>query len=124
MKGVFGQNFDGAIASLTGAIIYRFQPYGTLNLNYSLSHITSSHGKGNLLLIGPRTDITFSRSLFWTTFFQYNNLTNNVNINSRIQWRFRPVSDFFLVYSDNYFADSFLVKNRAIIAKLTYWLNL
>jgi hypothetical protein len=124
MKGIFGQNFDGNIASLTGAVIYRFQPFGTLNLNYSLSHITSSTGKGNLLLIGPRTDITFSRSLFWTTFFQYNNLTNNVNINSRIQWRFRPVSDIFLVYSDNYFADSFLVKNRAIIAKVTYWLNL
>ena len=124
MKGVFGQNFDGTIASLTGAVIYRFQPYGTLNLNYSLSHVTTSNGKGNLLLIGPRTDVTFSKSLFWTTFFQYNNLTNNININSRIQWRFRPVSDFFLVYSDNYFADSFLVKNRAIIAKLTYWLNL
>ncbi|MPR32089.1 DUF5916 domain-containing protein [Salmonirosea aquatica] len=124
MKGVFGQNFNGVIASLTGAVIYRFQPYGTLNLNYSLSHITTAHGKGNLLLIGPRTDVTFTRSLFWTTFFQYNNLTNNINLNSRIQWRFRPVSDFFLVYSDNYFADSFLVKNRAIIAKLTYWLNL
>lgn len=124
MNGLFGQNFDGYIASLTGAVIYRFQPYGTLNMNYSLSHITTTSGTGNLLLIGPRADITFSRSVFWTTFFQYNNLTNNVNINSRLQWRFRPVSDFFLVYSDNYFADSFLVKNRAIIAKLTYWLNL
>lgn len=124
MKGIFGQNFDGNIASLTGALIYRIQPFGSLDFNYSLSRITTSQGKGQLLLIGPRTDITFSKSLFWTTFFQYNNLTNNVNINSRIQWRFRPVSDFFLVYSDNYFADSFLVKNRAIIAKLTYWLNL
>lgn len=45
-------------------------------------------------------------------------------INTRLQWRFRPVSDFFLVYSDNYFADNFVGKNRAIIAKLTYWLNL
>jgi hypothetical protein len=84
MAGIFGQNFDGTIASLTGAVIYRFQPFGILNLNYSLSRITSSTGKGNLLLIGPRTDITFSRSLFWTTVFQYNNLTNNVSGRCRI----------------------------------------
>lgn len=124
LRGTFGQNFDGMIASLTGALIYRFQPYGDLTMNFSYSRISTSEGKGELFLIGPRADITFTKKLFWTTFFQYNNLSNNVNINSRLQWRFRPVSDFFLVYSDNYFADSFTTKNRAIIAKLTYWINL
>ncbi len=124
IRGTFGQNFDGTIASMTGALIYRFQPYGDLTMNFSYSRISSSKGDGELFLIGPRTDITFSKQVFWTTFFQYNNLSNNVNINSRLQWRFRPVSDFFLVYSDNYFADNFAVKNRAIIAKLTYWFNL
>lgn len=92
--------------------------------NFAYSRITTSEGKGTLFLIGPRTDVTFTKKLFWTTFFQYNNLSNNVNINSRVQWRFRPVSDFFLVYSDNYYADTVIGKNRAIIAKLTYWLNL
>lgn len=120
---IVGQNFDGQIASLTGALLYRFQPYGTLTMNFSYSYLTSSKGESNLFLIGPRTDITFTKSLFWTTFFQYNNLTNNINLNSRLQWRFKPVSDFFLVYSDNYFADNFAVKNRAIIAKLSYWFN-
>jgi hypothetical protein len=51
-----------------------------------------------------------------------------VNINSRLQWRFRPVSDLFLVYTDNYFTDQFFqnpnVKNRALVLKVTYWLNL
>ena len=123
-QGTLGQNFDGHIVSLTGAVLYRFQPFGTLTGNFSYSRISSAAGTGTLFLIGPRTDITFTKSVFWTTFLQYNSLTNNVNVNSRVQWRFKPVSDLFLVYSDNYFADSFLVKNRAIIAKITYWLNL
>jgi hypothetical protein len=59
---------------------------------------------------------------------QYNTQANNVNINSRLQWRFRPVSDLFLVYSDNYFTDQFFqnpnVKNRALVLKATYWLKL
>jgi len=82
------------------------------------------YAKAQLLLIGPRIDLTFSKSLFMTTFIQYNNQIDNVNINARLQWRFAPVSDFFLVFTDNYDSGNFAVKNRAVIAKLTYWLNL
>ncbi|MEM6699144.1 MAG: hypothetical protein AAF599_12150, partial [Bacteroidota bacterium] len=70
-----------------------------------------------------RIDLTFTKSLFWTTFIQYNNQIDNLNINSRFQWRFRPVSDLFIVYTDNYFPDDFVNKNRALVLKLTYWLN-
>ena len=65
---------------------------------------------------------------------KYNNQINNININSRLQWRFRPVSDFFISYTDNYFATDELKDNiqfqsgqpkiRAIVLKFTYWLNL
>jgi hypothetical protein len=42
-----------------------------------------------------------------------------------LQWRFKPMSDLFLVYTDNYFTDPFMKnKNRAIVFKLNYWLNL
>jgi hypothetical protein len=87
--------------------------------------------------VGPRAELSFSRSVFLNAFFQYNNQVNNFNANIRLQWRFKPVSDFFLVYTDNYFATddvntlvnsrgvrAFQNKNRAIVAKLTYWFNL
>jgi hypothetical protein len=122
--GTIGQYFDGTIASMVGSVIYRFQPKGNITLNYSYSHIESSKGKGNLFLIGPRADITFNKNLFWTTFLQYNSLINNININSRIQYRYKPVSDFYLVYTDNYSSESWMPKNRAILAKITYWLNI
>ncbi len=53
-----------------------------------------------------------------------------MNINSRLQWRFKPVSDLFIVYTDNYYYsfdqphDNFMPKNRSLVVKLTYWLNL
>jgi hypothetical protein len=55
--------------------------------------------------------------------FQYNNQINNINTNIRFQWRFKPVSDFYLVYTDNY-TETGKVKNRGIVFKATYWLNL
>ena len=51
--------------------------------------------------------------------------SNNFNINSRLQYRYKPMSDFFLVYTDNYFTDPlFKSKNRAIIFKFSYWFNI
>ncbi|MEM8970052.1 MAG: hypothetical protein AAGE93_26785, partial [Bacteroidota bacterium] len=65
-------------------------------------------------------------------FVQYNSQFDNVNINTRFQWRFKPVSDLFIVYTDNYtaygesrfFPDTYEKKNRGLVVKLTYWLNL
>jgi hypothetical protein len=61
--------------------------------------------------------------VFIKAVFQYNNQIHNVNTNIRFQWRFKPVSDFYLVYTDNY-TETGKVKNRGIIFKATYWLNL
>jgi hypothetical protein len=109
-----------------GSISYRIQPYGVISatVSYNGIHLPAPYSTANLLLIGPKIDVSFSRSLFWTTFVQYNSQIRNVNINSRFQWRFRPVSDLFLVYTDNYNSESFLNKNRALVLKFTYWLNM
>jgi hypothetical protein len=77
----------------------------------------------DLWLVGPRIDVTFTNKLFLTNFLQYNNQTNNVNLNTRFQWRYSPASDLFIVYTDNYYADTFNVRNRAIVLKFTYWWN-
>jgi hypothetical protein len=124
LEPLFGQYYNGRIFSLSGTANYRFQPYVQLSLNAGYNDIQLEQAKNKVFIIGPRSEVTFSRSLFWTSNLQYNSQFDNFNINSRIQWRFAPVSDFFLVYSDNYNTLIGGVKNRAILAKLTYWLNL
>lgn len=57
--------------------------------------------------------------------FSINTQINNFNINSRLQWRYLPMSDLFIVYTDNYYSDPFMKnKNRGIVFKLNYWLTL
>ena len=121
-----GEYYGGYLHSFIGEFNYRWQPYGlfTLNLNYNRIRLPTPYATDNLWLIGPRLDLTFTRSLFFTTFVQYNSQSQNININSRLQWRFQPVSDLFIVYTDNYFPEPFNVKNRALVVKLNYWLNL
>ena len=129
LQPTIGQFYNGFRAGLEGSLTYRYQPYGFVSLdwNYNYIKLDDPFKPVNIWLIGPRFDLTFSKSVFLTTFFQYNNQLDNLNINARFQWRFAPVSDFFLVYTDNYLTQDFSqfgVRNRALVAKITYWLNL
>ena len=130
-----GGYYNGERQNIDGAVNYRIQPHAVISMNFSYNRIRlpKPYNSTDLVLLGPKFDITFSRKVFWTTYFQYNNQINNLNINSRLQYRFKPVSDFFLVYTDNYFAEAsshdqvFYVgqpKLRALVVKLTYWFNL
>ena len=119
-----GQFYNGQVQGFGLGINWRNQPHLNLRLNAQLNQIQlpGTYGSTRLVLIAPRIEYNFSTQLFWTTFIQYNTQSNNFNINSRLQYRYKPMSDFFLVYTDNYFTDPlFKSKNRALIFKLSYW---
>ena len=96
----------------------------SVTFDYQNIKLPSAYGQAKFVLVSPRLDLTFTRKLFLTTFIQYNDRYDNVNLNARLQWRFKPASDIFIVYTDNYFANSFGTKNQALVMKITYWLNL
>jgi len=122
-----GSFYNGSFRQLKGGITYRKQPHFafTVEGQYNKLSFPAPYGNTELILIAPRIEISFSTKLFWTTFVQYNTQANNFNINSRFQWRYKPMSDLYVVYTDNYFTDPFFKnKNRALVFKLNYWLNL
>jgi Domain of unknown function (DUF5916) len=128
-----GQYFNGLSIDISGRVRYRWQPYGLFGLSYNYTSIRlpQPYATAQIWLIGPSMELAVSRSLFFSGFFQYNTQANNFNINARLQWRFAPVSDLFLVYTDNSYAQSventqvrFLSpKNKSIVLKAVYWLN-
>lgn len=133
----YGGYYDnGTRLNLTADLGYRFQPYVSLaaSASYNDIRLPQPWGQTTFWLVGPRFDVTMTNTLYLTTFVQYNEQQKNMNLNARIQWRYKPASDFFLVYSDNYLPNSaqigqdvpgFLsVKNRALVLKWTYWWNL
>lgn len=122
-----GTFYNGNIFTVNTRLDYRIQPHFTaaLQLNYNKIQLPEPYANTNLWLIGPRFDVTFNKNVFWATFIQYNTQASNFSINTRLQWRFAPLSDLFLVYNDNYFTnDVFAPRGRTINLKLTYWLNI
>jgi hypothetical protein len=120
-----GYYANGKLFSLTANIGYRIQPFVNIDISSTYNHIDLPQpwGKNNFLLVGPKVDITMTNTLFFTTFFQYNEQTTNINFNTRFQWRYKPASDLFIVYTDNYYIGPVFVKNRAVVLKFTYWWN-
>lgn len=124
--GQYGGFYNGDRIELSGQINYRVQPWGNFSLRFVQNELTfpGQFGSESLTLIGPTVEINFSRNLYWTTFLQYNTQADNFNINSRVQWQFQPLSNLFIVYTDNYAIEQWGPKNRGLVVKLNYWLNL
>ena len=122
----YGEFFNGTRSTFEGSATLRLQPKVllSLNLNYNGIDLPEPFPSADIWLVSPRVEITFNKSIFWTTLVQYGNQSDNLGINSRLQWRFAPLSDLFVVYNDNYFVNTFMPRNRSINLKLTYWLNI
>jgi hypothetical protein len=121
-----GQFFNGTRNQYRLGFRYRAQPWGNFGIDFEQNDLRfpEPYGQTSLFLISPRFEINFSRDVFWTTFLQYNTQADNFNINSRLQWRFQPMSDLFIVYTDNYAVEFWGPKNRALVVKLNYWFNI
>lgn len=122
----WGGFYNGDRRQVSFELNYRQQPWGNFGVRFVRNDLEfpKPFGEESLTLIGPKMEVNFSRNLFWTTFLQYNTQSDNFNVNSRVQWQFQPLSNLFIVYTDNYFIEEWGQKNRGLVVKLNYWLNL
>lgn len=118
-----GGYYNGKRTSYTGSAKYRSQPWGNFGADFICNNITLNDKKIHPFIAGPTVELAFSNTLSWTTFLQYNTQIKNFNVNSRLQWRFKPMSDVFLVYTDNYLTDGLRHKSRNLVFKINYWIN-
>jgi hypothetical protein len=121
-----GEFYNGNRVGVTGTVTYRYQPYGNISIAYDYNELKfpKPYQDARFFLLSPRADLTLSTTVFMTMFVQYNTRYENVNLNARFQWRFRPASDLFIVYTENYLPEQLTSKNRALVLKFTYWINL
>ena len=123
----YGSFYNGTKLSIENELKWRKQPIfnASMIINYNSIKLPNPYPSKNIWLISPKLDFTFTKTLFWTTFVQFNSQGENLGVNSRVQWRFAPLSDLFLVYNDNYISsDNFSPRYRSFNLKFTYWLNI
>jgi hypothetical protein len=126
IRSSYGEFFNGKRFSITADLGIRAQPFFTASIrtNYNYINLPEPHPTESIWLIGPKFEFTFTKNLYWSTFIQYSTQLDNFGVNSRVQWRFKPLSDLFIVYNDNYQTTVFSPRSRALFLKFTYWINI
>lgn len=130
ISGQTGEFYNGNLSQAQADINFRAQPWGNLGFGYQWNKLDFPEPYGNEIITAllGKLEIGFNRNLLWTTLFQFVDQNEFMGINSRLQWRFSPMSDVFLVFVDNYDVfngmpdrPAIQTNNRAIILKVNYW---
>jgi len=130
VEGRTGSFYNGDLHQASGDINFRVQPWVNLSIGYQWNKLNfpEEYGKETITALLSTLEIGFNKNLLWTTLFQFLDQEAYLGINSRIQWRFAPMSDIFFVYVDNYDVlkgisgqRNIQTNNRAVIVKMNYW---
>ena len=125
-----GGFYNGRLTSFNIDANYRIQPWGNFSIGYQWNDLNfpDPYGQSKITALVSKVEIGFSKNLLWTSLFQFVDQSDFVGINSRLQWRFSPMSDIFLVFVDNYDLENIMPSNRglvsnnrALILKANYW---
>jgi hypothetical protein len=136
----YGGYFMGKKYEFGGNLSYRVKGLGKrklplllFNANWNHINVVMSDSQTSAInLIGFKTEYSINTNTYLTGFLQYNTQSEKMNVNVRFQWRYRPMSDFFLVYSQNYDQFQSVLPNRnaylgasyrTLAAKWVYWFN-
>ncbi|MFB9842645.1 DUF5916 domain-containing protein [Mucilaginibacter ginsenosidivorans] len=119
-----GSYFSGSRVSFTGGVKQRIQPWAYLGLSFNYNYVKVAGNSVKPFIAAPTFEFDLNNNMYLTTFVQYNSSLRNVNVNSRFQWRFKPLSDIFLVYAANYASvPTPGTNNYKLTLKVDYWIN-
>ncbi|PKG43758.1 DUF5916 domain-containing protein [Psychroflexus sp. MES1-P1E] len=116
----YGSYYSGHKSQVSLNAQYRLMPLARLQIRYERNGIDLKElGSETFHLARFTGEIFFSNRLNWTTYIQYNTQFDNFNVNSRLQWEYKPLSYIYLVISDNYNQD-IVRKNWGVAFKMNY----
>lgn len=130
ISGRTGGFYNGTLHQAEANLQFRVQPWGNFSVGYQWNDLVfpDEFGQETITALLSKVEIGFNKNLLWTTLFQFQDQNEFLGINSRLQWRFAPMSDIFLVFVDNYDVFNGMggprdveSNNRALIFKVNYW---
>ena len=121
-----GYYSKGKRKAIFSELSYRFQPFLELNsvINYNQIKLPYPWKENSFWLLGFKANLTFTKTIFFTNLFQFNEQLGLWNFNSRFQWRYKPASDIFLVFNSNEIILPSISTGWNLTFKINYWLNI
>ena len=118
-----GEFYDGHLTAVSyQRARIELTPQLSMQPGLSINRIQRPAGDATLKLVTNRVTYTVTPRMFVSALIRYNSSTGSLGANFRLRWEYQPGSEFFVVYNDQRDTSvrgSLLLKNRAVVVKLT-----
>lgn len=114
-----GDFYSGTRRSAGAGVTWRLAPALSVETTYQRNAIALSTGSFVANLAGVRVRYAWSTTVLGSAFVQYNTQTRSFSTNARVNWRWAPLSDVYVVYTDRRDSESWAQNERSIALKVT-----
>lgn len=122
-----GDFYDGTRLNLGGEVTWKQSRYVRFKVGHDWNDIKLPRGRIITRLMRASTEITFSNELSWTTLAQYDNVSEIIGVQSRLQWVPNAGQELLLAFNRNLQdfdrSNSFDPLNTELNAKASYTLR-
>ncbi len=115
-----GGFYDGQRRAVSTALVWRVRYNLSLEGSAQRNDVRRDAGDFSADLASLRVRYAWSTRLYGSAYTQYNTQTQAVVTNARVAWRYRPLSDVYLVYTDRHDSQSWLQNERVLALKVTH----
>ena len=114
-----GDYYDGTRLAYNGGLTWRPRYDVSFESTYQRNDVSLKSGSFRADLAGLRVKYARSTTLFGSTFVQYNTQSKSFVTNARLAWRYSPLSDVFLVYTERQNTEAHVRNERSVALKVT-----
>lgn len=112
--------YDGDRWDYTAGVTFRPGSAFSASAEYTINEIDLPEGSFIVRLFTMRATVQFTPDLSWDNTIQWDNQSDELGLNSRVRWEFRPGQELFVVYNEGFAVDdgSFSSERQAMTVKL------
>jgi hypothetical protein len=96
-----GDFFNGERVNVNGSFTWNQSRYFSMSLHYDWNDIELPQGDFTTRLSSVNSQVAFSPNLYWISLIQYDNVSEEIGINTRLQWVPRAGQEAFIVLNHN-----------------------
>jgi hypothetical protein len=117
-----GTDFNGDRWEFMGGLTWRPTKHFAVLAEYNYNDFDLPYGKFETRLMSLNTDVVFSDTLSWRTIIQYDNISRDLGIHSRLHFLPEAGRDLYLVINHNFLHsdDDYRSTRSDIVVKLNY----
>ena len=101
----FGNFWSGTAKMIQTGLSYKFPPYFSISLNTNQTFASLPQGSFIARIYSSRVDYAASPFLSVSSLIQFDNLSGNLGLQSRVRWTIEPGNDVFFIFGQGWVQD-------------------